>query len=49
MNEQKQIELMKWQNNKLTLHKLTEKQKNAFCILYQTKALFNDIKEEKQK
>lgn len=46
MNEQKQIELMKWQNKKLTLHNLTEKQKKAFCELYQTKALFDDIKED---
>lgn len=49
MNEQKQIELMKWQNKKLTLHKLTETQKKAFCELYQTKALFDDIKEYNQK
>jgi hypothetical protein len=48
MNEQKQIEVMKWQNKKLTLHNLTPTQKKAFIELYQTKALFDDIKEDKK-
>ena len=49
MNEQKQIELMKWQSKKLTLHRLTETQKKAFCELYQTTALFDSIKGDEQK
>lgn len=49
MNEQKQVAIMEWQDSKITVHNLTEKQKKAFCELYQTKAVFDDIKEDKQK
>lgn len=43
MNEQKQIELMQWQNGKLTVNELTEKQKKAFCELYKTKSIFEEV------
>ena len=36
MNEQKKTTKMLWQNGKVTTHKLTDTQKKAFRVLYNT-------------
>ena len=36
MSEQKKTTKMLWQNGKVTTHQLTEKQKKAFKVLYNT-------------
>ena len=48
MNAQKQVAIMEWQDSKITIHNLTEKQKKAFCELYQTKTLFDEIFRDNQ-
>lgn len=48
MNEEKKTTKMLWQNGKVTTHKLTDTQKKAFRVLYDTLE-YIELKQEEGK